>query len=145
MMETCTLVEMFPSAADYNRLREAVGWGIYREDVIEHSLPLSLYSLCALIDGQVVGMARIIGDDGMVYYIQDVIVLPGYQRRGIGTQMMDRIMEYLRVHAHNNTIIGLMASAGKEPFYEKYGFIRRPKGRFGAGMTTFWKLDNPLT
>ena len=86
--EEYTIVEMLPSAQDYNRLRVAVGWKPYREAVIEDSLPNSLYCLCALIDGQTVGMARIIGDDGMVYYIQDVIVLREYQRRGIGTHMM---------------------------------------------------------
>jgi ribosomal protein S18 acetylase RimI-like enzyme len=133
------IVEMFPSAADYNRLRVAVGWKPYREEVIADSLPNSLYCLCALIDGQTVGMARIIGDGGMVYYIQDVIVLPEYQRRGIGTHMMDLVMEYLRTHSHRNTIIGLMAAAGKEAFYEKYGFTRRPNDKLGAGMTLFWQ------
>ena len=52
--------------------------------------------------------------------------------------MMDRVMDYIRTHASHNTIIGLMAAYGKEPFYEKYGFTRRPTERFGAGMTMFW-------
>jgi len=33
-----------------------------------------------------------------------------------------------------------MAAAGKEPFYEKYGFTRRPTERLGAGMTQFWRV-----
>lgn len=132
------IVGQLPSAAQYNQLRAAVGWGVYAEDVIEQALPNTLYCLCAFVDGDLVGMARVIGDDGMVYYIQDVIVLPEYQRQGIGTQMMDRVMAYIRTHASHNTIIGLMAACGKEQFYEKYGFTRRPTGRFGAGMTMFW-------
>jgi GNAT superfamily N-acetyltransferase len=137
-MEPCTIVEELPSAQDYNRLRELVGWGAYREDVIERSLPQSLFCVCAVVDGQAVGMARIIGDGGLVYYIQDVIVMPDYQRQGIGTLLMDRIMEYVHAHAHHNSIIGLMAAKGKEPFYEKYGFTRRPNDRLGSGMTVFW-------
>lgn len=137
-MVECSIVERLPSAAEYNQLRAAIGWGVYAEDVIERALPKTLYCLCAFVDGELVGMARVIGDGGMVYYIQDVIVLPAYQRQGIGTQMMDRVMDYIRAHASHNTIIGLMAACGKEPFYEKYGFTRRPTERFGAGMTMFW-------
>lgn len=132
------VVEQLPSAAQYNQLREAVGWGVYTEDVIERALPNTLYCLCAFVDGELVGMARVIGDRAMVYYIQDVIVLPAYQRQGIGAQMMDRVMAYIRAHASHNTIVGLMAACGKEPFYEQYGFTRRPTERLGAGMTIFW-------
>jgi GNAT superfamily N-acetyltransferase len=138
-MQAATIFEMLPSPADYNRLRVAVGWKPYREQVIADSLPNSLYCLCALIDGRTVGMARIIGDGGMVYYIQDVIVLPEYQGRGIGARMMAMIMDYLRAHSHQNTIIGLMSATGKEAFYEKYGFTRRPNEKLGAGMTLFWQ------
>ena len=74
-----------------------------------------------------------------MYYIQDVIVLPEYQRQGIGRQMMARVMDYIRTHASHNSIIGLMAAHGKETFYESYGFTRRPNERFGAGMTMFWQ------
>ncbi len=140
-MVESVIVEQLPSAAQYNQLRAAVGWGVYAEGVIERSLPNTLYSLCALVDGELVGMARVIGDGGMVYYIQDVIVLPAYQHQGIGTQMMDRVMDYLCAHASHNTIIGLMAACGKEPFYDKYGFTRRPTDHLGAGMTMFWDKE----
>ncbi len=132
------VVEQLPSAAQYNQLRAAVGWGVYTEDVIERALPKTLYCLCAFVDGELVGMARVIGDGGMVYYIQDVIVLPAHQRQGIGARMMDRLMDYIRTHASHNTIVGLMAACGKEPFYEQYGLTRRPTKRLGAGMTMFW-------
>jgi GNAT superfamily N-acetyltransferase len=137
-MVESVIFEQLPTAVQYNQLRAAVGWGVYAEDVIEQALPNSLYCLCAFVDGELVGMARVIGDGGMVYYIQDVIVLPAYPRQGIGTQMMDRVMGYIRTHASHNTIVGLMAAYGKEPFYERYGFTRRPTERFGAGMTMFW-------
>jgi GNAT superfamily N-acetyltransferase len=135
----CTLVDKLPSAEEYNHLRSLVGWGTYRDEVIDRALPRSLHCVCALIDGQMVGMARVIGDGGLVYYIQDVIVAPDYQGRGIGTQLMDRVMEYVRAHAHNNSIVGLMAAKGRESFYAKYGFAARPNGRLGPGMTIFWR------
>ena len=56
------------------------------------------------------------------YYIQDVIVKPDYQRQGVGTQLMNKVMEYIHTHANNNSVIGLMAAKDKEPFYTRYGF-----------------------
>ena len=133
------IIEQLPTPAEYNQLREAVGWGEYQESVIANSLPNTLCCLCVFVENQIIGMARVIGDGGLVYYIQDVVVLPEFQRQGIGTQLMDRIMAYIREHASNNTIIGLMSAVGKEAFYEKYGFTVRPTEEYGAGMTLFWQ------
>jgi GNAT superfamily N-acetyltransferase len=141
-MFECILIETLPSPADYNRLRKAVQWEEYDESVIEKALPTTLYCVCAYVDGALIGMARVIGDAGLVYYIQDVIVLPEYQHQGIGAQLMDAVMAYIRANAHNNTIIGLMAAIGKEAFYEKYSFHVRPDDTHGAGMTQFWRKEN---
>ena len=132
-------MEKLPSPEEYNQLRKIVGWGVYEPEVVEKSLPKSLYGLCAVAENKIIGMARVIGDEGLVYYIQDVIVKPEYQRKGIGTKMMEKIMAYLRGRARKNTMIGLMAAKGKEPFYERYGFTARPNENFGSGMTIYWK------
>ena len=135
------IIEKLPSPEEYNRLRELVGWGVYNQEVVARALPCSLYCVCAYQESTIIGMARIIGDGGLVYYIQDVIVHPAHQRQGIGTQLMDKVMDYIATHASHNTIVGLMSAKGKEPFYEKYGFFQRPNERFGAGMMRFWKKD----
>ena len=139
-MTDCTIVEKLPTAEEYNWLREQVGWRKNPEDVIRKALPNSLYGVCAYQAGQLVGMARVIGDGGLVYYVQDVIVVPQCQRQGIGAQMMDRVMTYIREHASHNSTIGLMSAKGKETFYEKYGFKVRPTEKLGAGMTMFWRV-----
>jgi ribosomal protein S18 acetylase RimI-like enzyme len=136
-----SIIETLPSPADYNRLRISVGWGEYEEKVIKEALLHSLYCVCARTDDEVIGMARVIGDPGLVFYIQDVIVLPAYQQRRIGTHLMDAIMDFIQAHAHHNTIIGLMAAKGKEAFYEKYGFTSRPNKVHGAGMTMIWREE----
>ncbi|RPI91069.1 MAG: N-acetyltransferase [Chloroflexi bacterium] len=138
-MSDCTIVEKLPQPEEYNWLREQVGWRTNPEDVIRKAPPTSLYGVCAYQAGQLVGMARVIGDAGLVYYIQDVIVVPECQRQGIGTQLMDRVMGYIRKHASHNTIVGLMSAKEKEAFYERYGFTVRPTERLGAGMTLFWQ------
>ena len=134
-MTECNLIEMLPDPAEYNHLRESVGWGTYEKEVVESSLPRSLFCVCAVLNEKVVAMARVIGDSGLVYYVQDVIVLPEHQGQGIGTRLMDAVMAYLRTHVSPNSVVGLMAANGKESFYEKYGFITRPSDQFGCGMT----------
>ncbi len=40
-----------------------------------------------------VGLIRTIGDAKTIVYIQDILVLPEYQRRGIGTKLLKGIIE----------------------------------------------------
>lgn len=135
------ILEKIPNAEEYNQLRKSVGWGTYEFNVIDKALPNSLYSICAFVNDEIVGMARIIGDGGLVYYLQDMMIKPEYQRQGLGKKLMNKIMEYVRTHASHNSVIGLMSSKGKEQFYEKYGFVNRPTENLGGGMTIFWTVD----
>ena len=57
-----------------------------------------------------------------------------FRNRGYARVIMDNLMQYLNEHAREGSFIGLFAAAGLEEFYSDYGFIERPKGRFGAGM-----------
>lgn len=121
--------------ADFNRLRKAVGWEEREPADIELAFRNTNYMVHALNDkNEVIGTARIIGDEGLIYYIQDVIVLPEYQNQGIGKTLMDRIMRYLEEHKKGRLGIGLMAAKGKEGFYRKYGFVERPNETQGPGM-----------
>ncbi|MBN1438542.1 MAG: GNAT family N-acetyltransferase [Anaerolineales bacterium] len=147
-MEEITLSEESPSPAEYAALRALVGWRNPDPAAIAPSLRNSLYCVCARSQGRMIGMARIIGDGGLTFYIQDVIVAPDRQGEGIGARLMERAMEYIRRTAAHNAVVGLMAAKGKEEFYERYGFTRRPNGELGAGMTIFWRnpdLPAPLT
>ncbi len=71
------------------------------------------------------------GDGGIYFYIQDVIVLPEFQKKGPGKRIMDALMGYISSHAKSKAFIGLMAAKGVSKFYEKYGFAERPADRPG--------------
>ncbi len=142
MMKELSLRERIPTAEEYNRLRAAVGWKTYDDATAGRYLPASLYGVCANIGEELVGMARVVGDGGLVFYIQDVIVVPKWQRRGIGTCLMERVMDYIRRNAFEQSYVGLMSAKRKEPFYEKYGFTARPTETLGAGMTIFWRVND---
>jgi ribosomal protein S18 acetylase RimI-like enzyme len=132
MSEKYRLIERPPTTEEYLRLRKAVGWGDMDTEAIGVGLSTSLYSVSVLFDDEVIGCGRVIGDGGIYFYIQDVIVLPEFQRQGIGELIMNSLMEYLKEHAHANAFIGLMAAKEKAAFYKRFGFSERPSD--GPGM-----------
>jgi GNAT superfamily N-acetyltransferase len=125
------VVERIPTIEEYLALREAVGWGRLDELMTERGLAHALFSVCVLHDEQVIGCGRVIGDGGLYFYLQDIMVLPAYQGRGVGTQLMQAILAYLDDHALPGAFVGLMAAKGATGFYTKFGFAVRPPERPG--------------
>jgi GNAT superfamily N-acetyltransferase len=130
-------IERPPEAADYRRLRRSVGWEDLEEEAVIAGLRNALYSLTVVFRGETVGCGRVVGDGAIYFYIQDVIVEPGLQGRGLGRCIMDRVMGFIRHNARHNSFIGLMAASGAARFYERYGFKERPDDR--PGMWFMWK------
>ncbi len=120
---------------DYCRLRESVGWQLFSEEQTQKALSNSLYTVIAVDDDQAVGMGRLIGD-GMYYMIADIVVQPDYQRRGIGSKIVNRIIEYVdqATPSGGRSSIQLIAEKEKELFYEKMGFKVIPHECCGSGM-----------
>lgn len=125
------------SVTDYNNLRVSAGWGPIPEKQAQAGIDNSTYKVAAIVDGRTVGMVRLITDGGCVNFIQDVVVLPEYQRQSIGMTMLQMVMDYIKDHLQTGEIayVGLMAAMGKEDFYKKFGFEERPNDHHGAGMT----------
>ncbi len=125
------------SAEDCDILRRSAGWPTTQPDQIQSGLSNSAFIVAAKHGEMTVGMARIVSDGGYVAFIVDVLVLPEYQRKGIGKAMMGKIMQYTGGKLHDGYCIqvDLLAAKDKERFYEEFGFIKRPNGHFGSGMT----------
>lgn len=125
------LVEREATAEEYEALRGAVGWNEIGVDGLRTGLANSLYSVVLERDGVAIGCGRVVGDGGIYFYLQDVIVLPEFQGNGLGARIMDALTAYLDRAAGPGAFIGLMAADGVERFYERYGFERRPADRPG--------------
>ena len=71
-------------------LYQAVGWTNYtnQPEMLEQALSHSLAIYVALDGDAVVGLIRLIGDGFSSVFVQDLIVLPTYQRQGIGSNLM---------------------------------------------------------
>lgn len=127
-------IEKIPTPNEYNNLRRSVFWPEYELYDIEQSLSSSLYSVCCYHNENIIGYGRIIGDVKLCFYIQDIIVTPEYQKLGIGTEIMERIMSFITKNSVKNSVVGLMAAKGREDFYSKFGFDKRPSELYGHGM-----------
>ena len=75
---------------DVLHLYQAVSWTNYtnQPQMLEQSLAHSLAIYVARDGGEVVGLVRLIGDGFSSIFVQDLIVLPTYQRQGIGSALM---------------------------------------------------------
>ena len=112
------------TAEDFIRLKVAAGFIERPFQQAQKALENGLFNVSAICDGKVVGMGRLVGDGAMYWYLQEIIVLPQYQGKGIGKRIVERLMEHIRSAADPGTVIyvGLTAVEGKEPFYGKFGF-----------------------
>ncbi len=116
-----------PSREAFYRLFESAGWNKeYRldENQLHEALGRSWYMISAYHKDSLVGFGRILSDGVFHALIIDVIVLPEYQYKGIGSAIMNRLIEHCR--SKNIRDIQLFCAKEKTTFYEKLGFVRRP-------------------
>ena len=80
---------------DVLHLYQAVGWTNYthQPEMLEQALSHSLAIYVALDGDAVVGLIRLVGDGFSSVLVQDLIVLPSYQRQGIGSALMKQALE----------------------------------------------------
>lgn len=82
--------------AEVQEIYAACGWTSYLgdEDKLRRALGRSLFLLGAFEDGALVGFVRCVGDGEHIVYVQDLIVRPALQRRGIGRELMRQVSEH---------------------------------------------------
>ena len=85
----------FVKLEDVLHLYQAVGWTNYthQPQMLEQALSHSLAIYVALDGDAVVGLIRLVGDGFLSVFVQDLIVLPSYQRQGIGSSLMKEALE----------------------------------------------------
>ena len=82
------------SLDDVLHLYQAVGWTNYtnQPQMLEQALSHSLATYLARDGEKIVGLVRLIGDGFSSVFVQDLIVLPTYQRQGIGSTLMKQAL-----------------------------------------------------
>ena len=118
------LVDNILQAEDFIRLRTEAGFAEIPLDHARKALQNGLINVSAIYNGELVGMGRLVGDGAMYWYLQEIIILPQFQRKGIGTMIVNHLVDYAKANSITGefTTIGGVSAKGKEPFYEKMGF-----------------------
>jgi ribosomal protein S18 acetylase RimI-like enzyme len=131
-----------PQARELRELHRSVGWEALPDDdgAVQRGIDASLFCAVVTLRGEPVACVRLIGDGAVYCYIQDLIVRPELQGRGIGDLLMEQVWRHLAEHAERGTFIGLMTAEGKAGFYARWGFTERPSGR--PGMALGWDPEN---
>lgn len=124
MTEIWRLEDRLPSPAEHRRLAESVGWhGAFDWASQPASLAGSTLGVVAVDgDGTAIGMARVVGDGVKYFYVQDVVVDPAHQGRGIGRAILDRVLLRVRELAPAPPFVALFATTDGMPLYRSLGF-----------------------
>lgn len=130
------LKENNKNVQEFNFLYNSVGCGAYDKNISKKALDNTFYSISIYDEDKIIGYGRLIGDNICFIYVHDVMVLPEYQSKKIGTLIMSKLLEKINeIKMENpNLRVYLGASKNREKFYEKFGFIKRTDANLGDGM-----------
>ena len=119
--------------ADVLALYQAVGWNMYTRDPkkLERAIAQSLSVLGAY--DQLVGLIRAVGDGETILFIQDLLVLPSYQRQGIGRQLVDALVD--QFPQVRQRVLLTDDQPQTRAFYENIGFVQSSK----VGVIAFYQ------
>ena len=114
---------------EFLEIVESVGWNTYSREQVEKALKNTMYMVKVTIDGELVGMGRVVGDYSVVCMLTDVSVKPEYQNRGIGQVIGNELRKLIEngVKEGEKMQIELTPTAGNEKFYQKCGFKYNPE------------------
>ena len=107
------------SAKALSDLRESVGWNRMES---EYSNPLmtSYYHIAVYEDDKLVGYIDSVSNGVTDAYIQDLMVHPDYQGKGLGTELMNQMIAYLK--ENRIYIISVVFEESLKQFYDRFGF-----------------------
>lgn len=115
-----------PDADSFFVLYETTGWNDKNRKSKEQlfsAIKNSWYFVSAYSGDKLIGCGRIISDGYLHALITEMIVLPVYQRKGIGKEILKQLVDQALCHGIKD--IQLFCAKGKLDFYLKNGFESR--------------------
>ena len=133
------ITNKIPTSQEYIALRLRTGMGLKDENKSEIALKNSLFTVSLWGMNELIGFGRIVGDNGNVYVVSDVMVDPLYQRQGLGKIIMKELTSYLDNNADQYAYVILIANKPADKLYSQFGFdYVEPKA---CGMRKYIKSD----
>ena len=102
-------------------LRQSVGWNRMEKELANPRLQ-SYYHVAVYEDQsqKLVGFVDCVSNGVTDAYIQDLMVHPDFQGKGLGSQLMNKMIEYLKTAGIY--IISVLYDEDLKPFYTRFGF-----------------------
>ena len=107
------------SAKEISDLRESVGWNRMEKEY-KNPLMTSYYHIAVYIKEELIGYVDCVSNGVTDAYIQDLMVRPDYQGKGIGTDLMNKMIAYLK--EKRIYMISVVFEENLKTFYVKFGF-----------------------
>ena len=107
-------------AEDFIRLKVATGFRDRPIDQVERALQNDLLDIVAIHNEEVIGMGRLVGDGVMYWYLQEIIVMPEYQGKGIGTDSVNALLNHIQRNPDNTVLKCLSSTSDKKPQFLSY-------------------------
>lgn len=115
--------QRLPTVDEHRRLAASVDWEDHFDwATIGDSIAGSLHGVVVVDEGVVVAMGRIVGDGVRYFYLQDVIVDPAHSDGGLGSRVVEALLEWIALTAPAPAFVGLFASPEAEGLYREFGF-----------------------
>ncbi len=104
------------------RLYDSVGWTAYTSapEKLRKGFENSLLILAAYDGDSLQGIIRVVGDGNTVVFVQDILVFPEYQRQGIGSALLQAILD--RYHDVRQIELATDDTPKTKAFYKSMGF-----------------------
>ena len=112
MSDGYTLVPTVPSLEAYLRLRAETGLSPRTAEEAAPALAGTWWGCHVVHDdsGETAAMGRIVGDGGWYFHLADMATLPAHQRRGLGSLVMEALLERIREAAPGDAFAPLTIS-----------------------------------
>lgn len=107
------------------QLYQSVGWMRYTKELIIQAYEHASCVLSAWDGDTLVGVIRCVGDGITILYVQDVLVLPTYQRKKIATRLFQELLQQ-EPNVHKLMLL-CDDSPSLHAFYEAMGLDRVEK------------------
>lgn len=121
-------IEHTISTDEFLDIIESVGFKTYSKEQVDKALKNTMYMVKAVLNDEVVGIGRVVGDYSILCCLSDICVRPEYQGKGIGLMIINELKRMVEdgVGEGEKMQIELTPTAGNEKFYEKGGFKYKP-------------------
>ena len=92
------------------------------------------FGVVAIAGDRVVGTGLVLGDGVTLSYLKDIVVLPQWQGRKVGSRIVEALLAIIRRTAEGGMLVTLFTGQNLAEFYAQFGFGGPETGLYGMSL-----------